>query len=196
MGFDIAKAQCLVAPPYVAAAIVMFAQAYFGDKWHIRGPIVAFNAALGIFPLLNPFFLPLFLFYSLTHPGVVGLGLLGYTKNDAVRYFGVFLATIACNANCPALLTYQANNVRGQWKRAFTSATLIGGGAIGGIIGTSVFRAKDAPGYRPGILTCLLANALIIVIVGILSLKFWRANKRAAAGGKIIANQPGFLYTY
>jgi hypothetical protein len=32
MGFDIAKAQCLVALPYVAAAVVMFAQAYYGYK--------------------------------------------------------------------------------------------------------------------------------------------------------------------
>jgi len=174
MGFDIAKAQCLVAPPYVAAAIVMVIEAYYGDKWHIRGPIVVFNCAIGI----------------------LGLGLLGYLHNDGVRYFGVFLATIACNANCPALLTYQANNVRGQWKRAFTSATLIGGGAIGGIIGTSVFRAKDSPGYRPGILTCLLANALMIAIVAWLSFKFWRANKRVRAGGKRIEGQEGFYYTY
>jgi MFS family permease len=108
----------------------------------------------------------------------------------------VFLATIACNATVPALLTYQANNVRGQWKRAFTSATLIGGGAIGGIIGTSVFRAQDAPGYRWGILTCLLANALTILVVGFLTLKFWRANKRVAGGGKPIAGHHGFLYTY
>jgi hypothetical protein len=49
MGFDIAKAQCLVAPPYVAAAIVMFVQAYYGDKWHLRGPIIVFNAAMGMF---------------------------------------------------------------------------------------------------------------------------------------------------
>lgn len=48
MGFDEAKAQCLVAPPYVAAAITMFIQAYYGDKWHLRGPIVVFNAAMGI----------------------------------------------------------------------------------------------------------------------------------------------------
>lgn len=128
--------------------------------------------------------------------GILGLALLGYTQNQGVRYFGVFLATTACNANCPALVTYQANNVRGQWKRALTSATLIGGGAIGGIIGTTVFRAKDEPGYRPGILTCLIANALIIVIVAALTLKFWRANKRAAAGGKIIERQAGFFYTY
>lgn len=173
MGFDTAEAQCLVAPPYVAAAIVMFTQSYYSDKWRLRGPIIVGNCALGI----------------------LGLGLLGYTSNNGVRYFGVFCATIACNANCPALLTYQANNVRGQWKRAFTSATLIGGGAVGGIIGTTVFRARDAPGYRPGILTCLLANALMIVIVGWLSIKFHLANKRVKAGGKLIESQPGFLYT-
>ncbi|TVY51137.1 MFS transporter prlL [Lachnellula cervina] len=174
MGFSIAKSQCLVAPPYICAAIVMYIQAYYGDKWHLRGPIIVGNAALGI----------------------LGLGLLGYLDNSAARYFGVFLATTSCNANCPALVTYQANNVRGQWKRAFTSATLIGGGAIGGIIGTSVFRAQDSPGYRPGILTCLIANALIIAIVAALSFKFYRANKRVDAGGKQIENQADFKYTY
>lgn len=72
MGFSVAKAQCLVAPPYVAAAIVMFVQGRYADKWHVRGPIVAVNAAVAI----------------------VGLGLLGYLENAAPRYFGVFLATI------------------------------------------------------------------------------------------------------
>ena len=91
MGFSIAKAQCLVAPPYAAAAIVMYGFATLGDKYHIRGPIVIFNAVLGL----------------------IGLPLLGYMKNDGVRYFGVFLATIAGNANVPAILTYQANNIRG-----------------------------------------------------------------------------------
>jgi hypothetical protein len=47
MGFSVAKAQCLVAPPYCAAAVVMVIQAYYGDKWHLRGPIIVFNAAIG-----------------------------------------------------------------------------------------------------------------------------------------------------
>lgn len=133
----------------------------------------------------------------LTHlAGILGLGLLGYTSSPGVRYFGVFLATTSANANCPALLTYQANNIRGQWKRALTSATLIGGGAIGGIIGTTAFRAKDAPNYKPGILACLIANALTIVVVAGLTLKFWQANKRAQAGGKVIEGLKGFRYTY
>jgi hypothetical protein len=94
-----------------------------------------------------------------------------------------------------SLLTHHSNNVRGQWKRALTSATLVGGGSIGGIIGTTVFRAKDAPNYRPGVEACLIANALIVVIVGLLSIKFHRANKRVDAGGKAIEGLPGFKYT-
>lgn len=106
MGFSVAKAQCLVAPPYAAAAVVMFVQAIYADKWRLRGPIVAFNAALGL----------------------LGLALLGYMESPGPRYFGIFLATIAGkffnmrtvgyyietdysfllgNANCPALVSWQ-----------------------------------------------------------------------------------------
>ncbi|KAL4995732.1 major facilitator superfamily domain-containing protein [Aspergillus recurvatus] len=173
MGFSVVKAQCLVAPPYVAAAMVMYLQGVFADKWRIRGPIVAINAAMGL----------------------LGLGLLGYLNSPAPRYFGVFLATIGGNANCPALVSWQSNNIRGQWKRALTSATLIGGGSIGGILGTTVFRAQDAPNYRPGLLTTMLANAVMVLIVGVLTLKFYRANKRVDAGGKSIEGLAGFKYT-
>lgn len=112
-----------------------------------------------------------------------------------MRYFGVFLATIAANANVPCVLTWQANNIRGQWKRALCSATLVGSGGLGGIVGSTVFRSQDAPGYRPGIYTTMLAAALIIVISLVLNLKFWRANKRAEAGGKVIEGLHGFRYT-
>jgi MFS family permease len=173
MGFDIARAQCLVAPPYVAAALVMFIQAVYADKWHIRGHFVVFNAILGL----------------------IGLPLLGFATNNGVRYFGAFLAAVSSNANIPAVLTYQANNIRGQWKRAFCSATLVGFGGIGGIIGSTIFREQDAPDYRPGIEGTMIASGLIVVIVGLLSLMFIRANRRAEAGGKWIEGQQGFKYT-
>lgn len=154
MGFDIAASQCLGAPPAFAAAIMMYCQAILGDRWHLRGPIIVLNALLAI----------------------MGLLILGYAKGPGVRYFGVFVATMACNANVPAILTYQANNIRGQWKRAFCSATLVGFGGIGGIIGSTIFRDKDAPKYRPGIWATMIGNSLVIVIVGLLTVKFWRAN--------------------
>ncbi|EXJ75775.1 uncharacterized protein A1O5_00282 [Cladophialophora psammophila CBS 110553] len=174
MGFDVAASQCLIAPPYVLAAIVMYLFAYLGDKWHIRSPFVLINGCLLL----------------------IGLPLLGYLDNVPVRYFGVFIATTACNANVPAVLTWQANNIRGQWKRALCSATLVGAGGIGGIIGSTVFRSQDKPNYHPGILTCMLASALIILITLALDMKFYLANKRAAAGGKPIEGLEGFRYTY
>lgn len=46
MGFSIATSECLVSPPYVAAAIVMYTWAYLGDKYHIRAPFVLINGVL------------------------------------------------------------------------------------------------------------------------------------------------------
>lgn len=43
MGFSIAASQCLVAPPYIFAGILMYAGAWFGDKYHLRGPVLVFN---------------------------------------------------------------------------------------------------------------------------------------------------------
>jgi hypothetical protein len=126
MGFGVGAAQCLVAPPYVFAGIVMFATAWVGDRYHFRGPIIIFNMTLCL----------------------IGLPIMGWAKSPAVRYFGVFLTTAGANSNVPAVMSFQANNVRGQWKRAFCSASLVGFGGIGGIAGSLVFRYQDAPtGY-------------------------------------------------
>ena len=128
MGYGVGQAQCLVAPPYGFAGIVMYATAWVGDKYHMRAPILIFNALLAI----------------------IGLPLMGFAKSDAVRYFGVFFTVAGANANIPACMAYQANNVRGQWTRAFSSATLVGFGGLGGIVSSLVFREQDAPEYRPG----------------------------------------------
>jgi hypothetical protein len=118
MGFSVGASQCLVAPPYALAAIVMYATGWAGDKYHVRGPIIVFNMILCI----------------------IGISIMGFHKSAGVRYFGVFLTTAGANSNVPAVMSYQANNIRGQWKRAFCSATLVGMGGVGGIAGGLVFR--------------------------------------------------------
>ncbi|KAE9369927.1 MFS general substrate transporter [Stipitochalara longipes BDJ] len=167
--FSLLKTQCLIAPPYIAAALVMYFSAVFADRHHIRGPIIIFNACLGL----------------------IGLPLLGFLENSKVRYFGVFLATISANANVPAMLTYQANNIRGQWKRAFCSATLVGAAGIGGIVGSTVFREQDAPVYRLGILVTTGMNGVIVVVVLILTWRFSVVNRR----GGVLEGKEGFKYT-
>lgn len=75
------------------------------------------------------------------------------------------------------------------------SATLVGAGGLGGIIGGTVFRTQDAPHYIPGITACMIAAGMIIVIALLLDLKMHFANRRAANGGKVIEGLEGFRYT-
>lgn len=51
MGFSVGESQMLSAPPYAASALVMFACAWAGDKYHVRGPLLFINAALGVIGL-------------------------------------------------------------------------------------------------------------------------------------------------
>jgi hypothetical protein len=72
---------------------------------------------------------------------------MGFAKGNETRYAGVFLAVASVNANIPSCMAYQPNNVRGQWTRAFSSATLVGFGGLGGIVSSLVFREQDGPKY-------------------------------------------------
>lgn len=148
MGFDIAASQCLVAPPYVFAGIVMFGTAWVADKYRTRGLVVVFNALLCI----------------------IGIPMMGFAKGNATRYAGVFFVTAGANANIPATMAYQANNVRGQWTRALSSATLVGFGGIGGIASSLVFRSQDAPGYKPG----MYATIAYVPSQSLPSYTYWR----------------------
>ncbi|KAK6540014.1 hypothetical protein TWF694_008847 [Orbilia ellipsospora] len=175
MGFSIAASQCLVAPPYAFAGLYMFACGYVGDKFKFRGPVIIVNSCLEI----------------------LGLLLMGWAPSNGVKYLGVFFACAGANCNVPQALTYQANNIRGQWKRAFCSATLVGLGGVGGIIGSLVFRPQDAPKYHPGLYACITAAGLTICIVIGLSLHFKVQNGKADRGEKTLEGEddPNFRYT-
>lgn len=83
--FSLAASQCLIAPPYGFAAILMFATAWVGDRYRVRGIIIIVNSLIGL----------------------VGLPIMAFHPNPSVRYFGVFLAVAGTNANIPATMTYQ-----------------------------------------------------------------------------------------
>lgn len=107
----------------------MMVCAYVGDRYHVRGPILIANSLIAL----------------------VGLPIMGFASSSGARYFGVFLVTAGVSANIPTALAYQANNVRGQWKRALCSALFVAFGGIGGIAGSTIFRTQDSPRYIPGI---------------------------------------------
>ncbi|KAH7140929.1 retrograde regulation protein 2 [Dactylonectria macrodidyma] len=173
MGMSVAMSQCLSTPPYFVAAVFMYAVACVGDKYKIRGPLLLINCAAGL----------------------IGLPLLGFATNSRVRLFSTFLICISGPGGIPTCMAYQANNIRGHWKRAFCSATLIGFGGIGGIAGSLVFRRQDSPGYKPGVYAGIACNILMMIIVVINTIVFGRANKLADQGKMVIEGDPNFRYT-
>ncbi|RDA88896.1 hypothetical protein CP532_5520 [Ophiocordyceps camponoti-leonardi (nom. inval.)] len=180
MGFSVGAAQCLVAPPYVFAGFVTYASGWVSDRYRVRGPVVAANMVICL----------------------VGLPMMGWLPRAAGRYAGVFLVTAGSNATIPLTLALQANNVRGQWKRAFCSATLVAFGGLGGIAGSLVFRDQDrTTGYRPGMWACIACSLLNILLVGVCALHSKRENGLADKGRKVLESEEaeaseGFRYTY
>ncbi|EFR01062.1 hypothetical protein MGYG_04065 [Nannizzia gypsea CBS 118893] len=173
LGFGVGESQCLIAPPYAFAAIVMYTSAYIADKYRMRAPVIAVNSLITL----------------------IGLPMVGFGKGNALRYAGVFLATAGANANIPSAMAYQANNIRGQWTRALASATLVGFGGIGGIAGSLVFRSQDAPEYIPGIWAAITSQLVLLLTVAVMSWHFWRSNKKADRGELVIEGSQTFRYT-
>ncbi|KAH6985206.1 hypothetical protein EDB80DRAFT_898864 [Ilyonectria destructans] len=86
-------------------------------------------------------------------------------------------------------MVYQANNIRGQWKRVSSSAVLVGMGGVGGISDSLVFRTKDAPHVQPGLWACMTCSLANILMVCLLSVYFWIKNRQADKEGIILENE-------
>jgi len=119
-----------------------------------------------------------------------------FCKSNSVRYFGVFLGIAGANANLPAVLAWQANNIRGHDVRAIASGLQIAAGAIGGIYASLTFQQKQAPHYTGGLWATAAAQfALIIGALVILAYNYF-ANKRADNKRVLVEGLEGFRYTY
>ncbi|KAK6536423.1 hypothetical protein TWF281_000660 [Arthrobotrys megalospora] len=173
MGFSVATTQLLIAPPYLVQGCYQFLFGWISDKYRARGPFIIFNCLLQM----------------------VGLGIMGWTTSNGARYAGVIFTCCGMAANLPLTFTYQSNNIRGQWKRAFSSTIMVSMAAVGGIIGSLVFRPQDAPNYRPGLYTCFTGAALTMVLTLGLIIYFKWANKKADRGEKILEESESFRFT-
>ncbi|EER39755.1 conserved hypothetical protein [Histoplasma capsulatum var. duboisii H88] len=157
------------------AVISAYSFALVGDKYRLRGPIIAAQCIISI----------------------VGLMITAYHAKPGVRCFGIFLGTAGCQGNVPAILAYQSNNIRMQSKRSVGSALQIGFGAIGGIIASTTFREVDAPKYIPGLWTTAGLQFLILTLLACTTIHFLRRNKQVDTGTamKPIEGLEGFKYT-
>ena len=120
-----------------------------------------------------------------------------YSKHNMVRYGGLFLGQAGCQGNIPTVLAYQSNNIRMQSKRSVGSALQIGFGAIGGILGSTVFFESEAPNYPTGLWITAGLQMFILATTASMSLYFLWMNRKVDAGTlhSPIEGLPGFKFT-
>ncbi|WRT63104.1 uncharacterized protein IL334_000007 [Kwoniella shivajii] len=132
MGFTAANAQALSAPPYVFAAFCVVGSGLFSDRYRLR-------AATVIFPSIIGFIGVLICVLTVTHKHLV-----------ALSYVGTCIAAGGLYCLTPALTVWAGLNTAGQTKRAAAISIVFLFAAIGGIPGSYIYLAKEAPGYPTG----------------------------------------------
>ncbi|KAI1768929.1 MFS general substrate transporter [Hypoxylon sp. FL1150] len=129
-GWTARDAQIHTIPVYAVSAVGMVAVAYLSDRLKHRYGFIILGCIIS----------------------TVGYAMLlcqgGLSSN--ARYGAVFLVSLGGFVSTPIVLAWLANNVTGQWKRAFSSAIQVALGNIAGIAAALIFRADEAPHYLTG----------------------------------------------
>ncbi|KAG5651624.1 hypothetical protein H0H81_008001 [Sphagnurus paluster] len=175
LGWSKTNALLLSAPPYLPSVVTALFFAWISDRTKHRGSFIVIQGLICI----------------------VGLSLTAFAASGNVRYFGIFLLNAGNSGTIPGILAYSSNNVVSHSKRSVQSALTVSLGGVGGIIASTVFRAKDSPHYLPGLGVTLGAQGLLILLVGITNIHFRRLNKLSRENKlkQPLEGQPGFLYT-
>ena len=101
------------------------------DKYRKRSPFI-------IYPL------------SLAAAGFITVMALPKTKWPGARYGALFPIAAGIYPALPSLVTWNANNLAGSWKRAIGVALQLTLGNLGGVAASHIFIASEAPEYWTG----------------------------------------------
>ncbi|MCJ1458673.1 hypothetical protein MMC28_009047 [Mycoblastus sanguinarius] len=143
LGFTAAQAQLLTVPPYAIATILTLSVAIASEKCKLRAPFIMGSASLA----------------------AIGYIILLSDTKAGVSYFGTILAAAGIYPATAIVLSWPANNVSGQTKRATANAMQISIGNLGAVLGTQLYRSNDGPRFFLGhgfALGYLCANVLVV----------------------------------
>ena len=128
LGYTSAQAQLLSTPPYVAAFVLTMGFAVLAEKSQLRAPFIIAGSSLGI----------------------VGYIILITSHRAGVSYAGTIIAAGGIYSATAIVLSWPANNVSGQTKRAIANAMQLSIGNLGAIIGTQLYRPIWGPRFFVG----------------------------------------------
>ena len=144
LGYSAAQAQLLTVPPYAVATIMTLSVAVASEKTKMRAPFIMGSSSLAAIGYII---------------------LLSVSKKPGVSYFGTILAAAGIYPATAIVLSWPANNVSGQTKRATANALQISIGNLGAVLGTQLYRTDSAPRFFVGhgfAFGYLCANVLVV----------------------------------
>jgi len=100
------------------------------------------------------------------------------------RYMSIFFITSGNYIAQPLAVVWLANNMSGHYKRSFGAALQIGVGNVGGIIGSNIFLANEAPLYKTGYSTGMSLLILGLILCTVFYFGMMRENRIRDAGGR------------
>lgn len=128
LGYTSAQAQLLSTPPYVVAFVLTMTFAVYAEKRRLRAPFIIAGSALAI----------------------VGYVILITNHRAGVLYAGTIIAATGLYSATAIVLSWPANNVSGQTKRATANAMQLSIGNLGAILGTQLYRPAWGPRFFVG----------------------------------------------
>jgi hypothetical protein len=150
LGYTAARAQLFSVPPYALATIFTVVWAWASEKSGKRAPFAIGSSTIAIIGYI--------ILMTNEHP----------TKRPGVSYVGTFFAAAGIYPSTALALSWPANNVSGQTKRAVVGAMQISIGNLGAVLGTQLYRPNTAPRYLLGhgfALGYLVANVLVTATI-------------------------------
>ena len=128
LGYSATQAQLLSIPPYVAAFITTMSIAVLAERTKRRAPFIIGSSAAS----------------------VVGYIILLTSRWPGMSYAGTVVVAAGIFSATAIVLSWPANNVSGQTKRATAGAIQISIGNLGPVIGTQPYRPKWSPRHFVG----------------------------------------------
>ncbi|KAJ3876174.1 MFS general substrate transporter [Lentinula edodes] len=170
-GFKATPANLLTVPVYAFACLITCVVGFLADKWGRRG---YFNLCVNFLPSLFR---------------AAGYIILIASRNAALSYFAVYLATCGIYPVIPNSIAWVSNNVEGSYKRSVTLAMVISFGNINGAVSSNVYRAKDQPWYPLGLVLLYIGLGLISSTTFLVLLKRENAKRERGERNEIIGDE-------
>lgn len=159
LGYTSAQAQLLTIPIYFCSFLSTLGVSWLADRHQRRWPFIVGPYAVALAGFIG--------LISIPHPRVPGL-----------TYAFLFTIPTGVQSGVITLVSWVSNNLSPTWKRAAGLALTLTLGNLGGLVGSNIYPAHEAPRYWTGYGTSLACVSVAIMCTIILRGVWSRENSK------------------